>query len=129
MVNLKSIQDFISNKDIAVIGASTNKKKFGYIVFDHLRKLNYNVYPVNPDREEIDGVKCYKDISSLPSNVKTAVFITKPEVTEKIVNGLNENSNIKNVWFQQGAESKKAIDLIQKKGLKLIHGECIMMFT
>ena len=84
MITLKSIEDFLANHEVAVIGASDNKKKFGNIVLNKLKDNGYTVYPINPRLTEIDGIKCYPNIESLPETVKAAVFITKPEISEKI---------------------------------------------
>jgi uncharacterized protein len=129
MVPKKSIEDFKNNKEIAVIGASTNKKKFGYIVFNNLRQNNFNVFPVNPGKPEIDGVKCYADIAGLPSTVKAVIFVTKPEVTEKIAQQILENSMIEYLWFQPGSLNKTSLILTEKNNNKtIINGECILMF-
>jgi predicted CoA-binding protein len=125
---MKIINEFLSNKDIAVIGASTNKKKFGYIVFEALRKKQFNVFPVNPHNADIEGIQCYPDIFSLPKNVRAAVFITKPEITLNVVKQICNRGVIKYLWFQQGAEDKDAIAIAEQNGMKVIHGECILMF-
>ena len=125
---MKAIEEFLSIRDIAVIGASNNKKKFGYIVFDALQKKQFNVYPVNPKEENINGTKCYPDIFALPKHVKAAVFITKPEISLTIVKQICEKGIIKYLWFQQGSENKEAIIIAEKYGIKVVHGECILMF-
>ncbi len=128
MTSLKTIEEFLSNRDIAVIGASSNKKKFGNIVFDALQKKQYNVYPVNPKGENINGLKCYPDIFALPDNVKNAVFITKPNVTFTIVKQICDRGIIKYMWFLQGSENQEAIILAEQNGIKVVQGECILMY-
>ncbi|NTW32178.1 MAG: CoA-binding protein [Bacteroidetes bacterium] len=128
MVSINEINNFLGNKDIAVIGASRNKNKFGFIVFNALKEKQYNVFPVNPGIEEINGIKCYPDVQSLPKHIVSAVFITKPEVTEMVVAKLCELGNIQNLWFQQGSESNTAIETAKKYGKNVITGECILMF-
>lgn len=127
MATLKSVEEFISNRNIAVIGASANKKKFGYIVFAALCEKGINSIPVNPGQTEINGVKCIKDIADLPENVEAAVFITKPEITEKITKQICESGTIKHIWFQQGAESKAAVDMATKAGKNVVYNACILM--
>jgi uncharacterized protein len=129
MISLKAIDDFLQNKEIAVIGASADKKKFGNIVLRSLKERGFHVYPVNPGASNIEGIPCYPDIKSLPAIVKTAVFITKPEVTEIIVENICTEKTINGIWLQQGSESKKAIETAQNNGLNVISGECILMYT
>jgi predicted CoA-binding protein len=128
MISLKTIEDFLNNRDIAVIGASTNKKKFGYIVFEALQKKRFNVFPVNPGKETIIGVKCYPDIFALPDHVKAAVFITKPGISLSIVKQICKRGVITYLWFQQGSEKKEAIILAEQNGIEVVQGECILMF-
>jgi len=128
MVTIKAINNFISNKNIAVIGTSTNKKKFGYIVFKKLKNNNYNVFPVNPGLTEIEGVKCYPDVQSLPPEVTAVVFITQPEITAKIVVQLREIKNIAYLWFQPGSVNKETAVAEKDFGKNIIDGECILMY-
>lgn len=129
MITLKNIEDFLRNKEIAVIGASANKKKFGNIILRFLKVRGFNVFPVNPDVKEIEGIKCFPDTKSLPAIVKSAVLITKPEVTEIVIDNICEEKIITEVWFQQGSESNIAIETARKNGLNAINNECIIMFT
>jgi len=126
---LKFIEEFLSNKNIAVIGASSNKKKFGYIILDHLLKRDYNAVPVNPTAGEILGLQCYRNIESLPADFKAVVFVSKPEITEAITKQICNSNQIVYIWYQQGSVTKNTIDLAISSGKKVIHGECILMFT
>jgi len=128
MVTIKLIEDFISNKEIAVIGTSTNKKKFGFIIFDSLRKNHFTPFPINPNAAEIDGVKCYADVASLPASVKAVIFVTKPDVTDKIAADIKDNKNIEYLWFQPGSTNKTTIETVKTYGKNIIYGECILMF-
>lgn len=127
MVSLKSIEEFIAHKQIAVAGASRNSKKFGYILVRELTKKGITVYPVNPLADEILGIKCYHDIESLPSHVKAIIFVTKPEVTEKLVPEAIKK-DIKQLWMQKGAESINAIDYARLNKANVIFNHCILMF-
>ena len=128
MIPLKEIEDYLSNKDVAVIGASTDRKKFGNIVLRFLKKRGYNVFPVNPRVNEIEGEKCFAGINDLPANVNAAIFITKPEVTEKIIENIISGKTITHVWLQPGSENENAINKAKQNGLTIIFNECIMMF-
>jgi hypothetical protein len=43
------------------------------------------VYPVNPNETEVEGLKCYPDLASLPEPVHGVSIVTPPAVTEQIV--------------------------------------------
>ena len=61
----KNIEEFVSYKNIGLIGYSKNEKKFGNMAYNELIKRGYNVFPVNPSADEINGVKCYNNINNL----------------------------------------------------------------
>lgn len=123
----KDIDKFLSN-EIAVIGASRNKKKFGYQVLEELLNKNYKIYPVNPYTDNIMGKKCFKTIASLPPSVRNYLIITPKKQTDKIVNEiLNRGADC--VWIQQKSDTKEAISLLTDANITTIYGHCIMMFA
>jgi uncharacterized protein len=129
MVTMQNIERFLKNKEIAIIGASKDRKKFGNIVMRFLDKRGYEVYPVNPVSIEIEGKPSYLSVHDLPEKVKAAVFITKPDVSETILSEIINGKKIGHIWLQQGAENQNAVLSAEKVGLNIIHGECIMMFA
>jgi len=128
MVTMNSIQDFLSKKNIAVIGASRNAKKTGYMVFNHLRSLNYNVYPVNPNATEIDGVKCFPDFASLPEDTEAIIILVRRSLTEDVVKAAIARG-IRHIWMQLETETPEAIELCKNASINVIYKKCIMMFS
>ena len=128
MAALKSINEFISQKNIAVAGVSRKKQKFGNSIFTELTKKGYNVYPVNPHLDEYDGKKCYKEIASLPKEVSAIVINTKP-ATSKVLVEEAELKGIKNIWLQQGSADKDTIALSNQSNSNIITKECIIMYA
>jgi len=128
VVTKSKIEDFLSQQKIAVVGVSRNKKKFGNIVYKDLKKKGYQVFPINPNAEKIEGDPCFPVVEALPEKVEGLVIVTPPEQTEKILDN-SVKEGIKRVWLQQGAESDSAIKFCEEKNIDCFHGECIMMFA
>jgi uncharacterized protein len=126
MANLKQIEDFISATPIAMAGVSRNAKKFGQAAFKELRDKGLDIIPVNPQVDEILGVKAYRDVKSLPPEVKGLIIMTKKDQTAGIVRAAAAKG-IKNIWIQQMADSKEAIKELEGSDIKYITGECILM--
>lgn len=123
----EKIKRFLDKKNVfAVVGASRNPKKYGHQVYKDLKEAGYEVYPVNPNANEILGDKCYPDLKSLPKKPDVVDLVVPPEVTKKIVRECKE-LNIKRVWMQPGAESEEAIEFCEENGIEVIHGMCIMV--
>lgn len=116
-------------KKVAVVGATENRNKFGYIVLKDLVKKGFEVIPVSPKYDIIDGIKVCKDVSLLPEDTELLVFIVPPEV------GIVEfkkgyEKGFRKFWFQPGAESNEIIEY--SKGLKdaeVSFIKCIMVET
>ena len=126
MASLKQITDFLDNQPIALVGVSRNPKKFGYSVFKELKEKGMNLIPVNPEATEIMGEKSYQNITMLPSDVKGIIVLTKKDKTASIVREAKEKG-IKQIWIQQMADSKEALDELKSSDINFITGECILM--
>lgn len=68
---------FFNPRSVAVIGASAVPGKIGNVIVDSLvnHEFNGSVYPVNPGRKEILGVKCYPSLEELPEPPDLAVMV------------------------------------------------------
>jgi predicted CoA-binding protein len=128
MTAKSTVEAFLNQKTIAVVGASRSGKKFGNGASRELRKKGYRVIPVHPEAESIDGEKCYPSVGELPQEVGGVLIVVPPVETEKVVREASA-AGIKHVWMQQGAESTAAIEHCEREGMSLVHGECILMFA
>jgi len=126
-----TIEKFVSDKNIALIGVSSDKKKFGNMLLLELTKKGYTVFPVHPSLGEIEGIKCIPDIRILPGHVTNLILVVKPEITEQIIYQLKD-SPVKRVWMHKGAGagsgSAAAIEACKINGIEAVHGFCPMMF-
>jgi hypothetical protein len=128
MNSKKLIEDFLSEKDLAVVGVSRNNKKFGYIIYKDLKAKGYNVYPVNPNAANIDYEKCYPSLIALRGKVDAAILVVHPFATKEVVKDAY-SAGIKKIWMQTGSGSEEAIIYCKVKGMDVINDECILMFA
>jgi hypothetical protein len=119
------VNEALNKRIWAVIGATPRKEKFGYKVYKALKDHQYEVYPVNPFYDDIDGEKCYKDLSSLPKVPEVVDVIISPDKSEAFVREA-AMLGCEFIWFQPGAESDNLIKLSQDLGLKMISNVCAM---
>ena len=52
----------------AIVGASQDRTKYGYEVFETLMRQGHSVLPINPKYTQIDGQACYPSLPDLPHN-------------------------------------------------------------
>ena len=128
----KIIDAFVADKNIAVVGVSRDKQKWGHMLFSELRKKGYTVFPVNPKADEIEGVTCYPSVSMLPREVENVIFSVPASAAEEILAGMSSSGGVKRVWLHKGggagASSPRAIELAREKGLETVHDFCPLMF-
>ncbi len=128
MTTLNEIQKFLEPKKLAVAGASRDPKKFGGTIFKELKEKGFELYPVNPNADEIQGVKCFKTVAELPSDVIHLFIVTPKTESQEIVNAAVEKG-IKMIWMQQKSETPEAVKTAEDAGIQLIYNKCIFMFV
>lgn len=122
-----SIPFFPEVTSVAVVGASRDKEKWGYKVFKTVHQYqDLDVYPINPNAEEINGVKAYPTIKNLPKTPDLVISVVPPNITEKIVKQAKK-LGVKKIWFQPGSESKEAIKMAENAGMKVFHDVCMVV--
>jgi predicted CoA-binding protein len=127
MTEQEQIQQFLGGKRFAVVGASTDRSKYGNKVLRAYLQNNREAVPVNPGAEEVEGLPAYRDLTSVPGDVDGVSIITPPVVTEKVVQQAVDRG-VKNIWMQPGAESPAAIESAQRAGANVIAGgPCILV--
>jgi len=84
---------FFTPKTVAVIGATETTNSVGRTVLWNLVTSPFGgtVYPVNPKRPSVLGVKAYKSISEIPEQVDLAVIVTPPPSIPGIIRECGEN--------------------------------------
>lgn len=126
MTSLKQINEFIGAQPIAMVGVSRNPKKFGYAAFKELKEKGMKIVPVNPSTDQILGEKVYPTVAMLPSEVKGIIIVTKKEKTAEVIREAKQKG-IKQIWIQQMADSKEAMDELINSDINYITGRCILM--
>lgn len=122
----KRIADFLAQKKIAVVGASRRRYKFGNKILLDLECRGYQVYPINPLAEEIEGIPCFPNLLAVPDQLDGVVFIVPPVETEKVLKDVL-TAKIPRVWLQQGSESALALQFCEENDISVISGVCILM--
>lgn len=128
MNSKKIIDDFLLQKNIAVVGVSRKSKKFGNYIYRELKKKGYNLYPVNPNLTECQGDKCFPNLLLIPEKIDGVIISVSPKETEKVIVDAY-NAGIKKVWMQQGSQSEAAVEFCNKNGIDCISNECVLMFA
>ena len=132
----KNLQFLFSPKSIAIIGASQSPEKVGAIILKNIiaSKFTGKIYPVNPNAESINDLKCYPNVASLPEIVDLALIAIPSASVNQVLNEIGEKG-IKNVvvysagFKEVGSEGKiledSLIQISQKYELNLLGPNCL----
>ena len=123
---IDSLKD--KNNLIALVGASTDRNKYGNKILLDLLSKNYNVVPINQKECNIAGLKAYTKVQDLPSRPSIINFVVPPEIGLDITKELVEE-DYDHFWYQPGAESEDLTNFLTQKNKDFIDDKCIMVVT
>lgn len=125
------VQGFLSQKRIAVAGVSRNPREAANLIFRKLDGAGYDVVPVNPRADEVEGRPCYPDLTAIPNGVDGVVIATPPSAAQALVEQC-ATLGIRWVWmhrsFGEGSVSPAAVEWCRTHDIRVIAGACPMMF-
>lgn len=126
-----SVADFLRAKRIAVAGVSRSGNQAANAIFRKLRDSGYEALPVNPAAQQVEGVRSFPDLVSIPGPVDGLVIATHPKVSIDLVRQCVDRG-IGRVWFHrsfgQGSVSEEAVRECQARGIRCIVGGCPLMY-
>jgi predicted CoA-binding protein len=127
-VSSMTIDGFVSQPALALIGMSRSGKKFGNFAYRALKSKGYRVYPIHPYATAINGVRCYSHFADLPERVEAALVVVPAAQAVTVIREAAA-AGIRYVWLQQGSESPEVLRVCRDIGIDVISGECILMFA
>jgi predicted CoA-binding protein len=117
------------SKVVAVIGASSNRAKFGNKALRAFRAKGFTVIPVNPNEQEVEGAKTVASVLDIPGEVDMVTVYVPPAVGVRIMEDV-ARKGVKELWLNPGADDETVIDRARELGLEPIiacsivgHGE------
>jgi predicted CoA-binding protein len=131
MTRMENIQDFLAQKRFAFIGVSRQPKDFSRALFREFQTRDYDPVPVNPEAEEIEGVRCFAHLRDIEPPVESVLLMTSPTMTNLVLRECVE-AGVNLIWFYrgagQGALTEGAIQICEANRIRAIRGECPYMF-
>ena len=112
------IKKFYDLNNIAVVGMSKNEGSAAHYVPKYLVEHGYNVIPVNPTANEIQGRKSYPAVISVQEKIVIVDIFQPSEHVPAAVQDTLKNEGIKVIWTQEGIYSKEAEQMAMEKALK-----------
>jgi uncharacterized protein len=106
-------------KTVAVIGASTDRRKFGNKALRAFAQRGYTVYPINPHEKEIEGHPVYASVLDVPGPIDMATVYVQPEVGVRVMEDLAAKQ-VGEIWLNPGADGPEVVERAAELGLRTI---------
>lgn len=106
-------------KTIAIIGASTDRSKFGNKAVRAFVQRGYTVYPVNPKEPTVEGLPAFKSIGDVPERPNMISVYLPPPVLLKVLPEI-ANRGCDELWLNPGTESDEVLALAEKLKLNVV---------
>jgi predicted CoA-binding protein len=106
-------------RTVAVVGASSDRRKFGNKALRAYVAEGYRVIPVNPNEREVEGLRTYASVLDVPGPIDMATVYVQPDVTFTLLDEF-VRKGIPEIWINPGAESDAVIAESRRRGLHVI---------
>ena len=105
---------------VAVVGASRDRSKFGNIsVRAHLQQ-GYEVFPVNPHADEVEGLPAFESLSEVPAeNLDRVTVYLPPDLTLDLLDEIAEVEPAE-VWLNPGSSDEDVRARAEQLGIEII---------
>jgi hypothetical protein len=107
------------SKVVAVIGASTDRSKFGNKAVRAFASQGNTVVPIHPKEASIEGHKAYRSVLDVPGPIDMATMYLAPVLGMKVIEEVAQKG-IPEVWLNPGADSPELADRARALGLKTV---------
>jgi uncharacterized protein len=128
----EAVGEFLACRRLAVAGVSREGNLPANLIYRKLKEAGYEVYAVNPNASEVEGVPCYGNLAAVPVALEGVVVATPPGAAESLVWECVA-LGIPRVWMHRsvgtGSLSTEALELCRREGLAVIPGACPMMYV
>lgn len=106
-------------KTVAVIGASSDRSKFGNKALRAFRNNGYTVVPIHPSEKEVEGEPAYGSVLDYEGPIDEATFYVTPRVGEKVLDEISKKG-IAKVWLNPGADGANVVARAKALGLNAV---------
>jgi predicted CoA-binding protein len=120
-------------KTVAIIGCSANKYRTSYHIANYLKENGIRIFPINPNYDEVLGVKCLPTLHEIPEDITIDVVDIfrdsqyTADMVRQIIEWAEKTGQKPVIWTQLNVSSDEAKSLAEDAGFRYIKNECMMV--
>ena len=126
-----AVDEFLACRRIAVAGVSRKPEQPANLIYRKLRSLEYEVFPINPKAQEVEGDRAYLALAEIEPAPDAVVIATHPDATPEVAQQCID-AGIDRVWMHRfvgkGSVHPEAVERLREHGVTVIDGACPMMY-
>lgn len=107
------------SKTVAVVGASSDRHKFGNKALRAFKAEGYRVIPINPNAREVEGMATYASVLDVPERIDMVTVYVQPDVGLRLLPEF-EQKQIGEIWINPGADSAELLTEARRRKLNVI---------
>lgn len=105
---------------VAILGASSDRTKFGNKSLRAHLHGGYEVYPVNPKADRIEGLASYASLAAVPANQLDRISVYLPPAVGLRVLPEIAAAQAREVWFNPGSATPELLQRARALGVNAI---------
>jgi acyl-CoA synthetase (NDP forming) len=134
-----SLTPLFSPRSVAVLGASSDPTRISGRPIAYMKAQGFQggLYPINPNRTEVQGLKAYPSVADLPETPDVAIVAIAAEIAEQSITELAERGVKAAVMFTAGfaemdetgeAAQNRMVAVARKHGMRILGPNCLGVF-
>ena len=140
-MTIRNLDRLFAPRAVAVIGASARPGAVGHVVLSNMRSAGFTgtLMPINPRESDIDGLRAWPDVASLPQAPDLAIIATPPDTVPGLIGQLAERgcagAVVITAGFGEGGSAAGAqrrqamLDVARPALLRIIGPNCLGMLA
>jgi predicted CoA-binding protein len=106
-------------RTVAIIGASSNRQKFGNKALRAFANQGFTVFAINPNETAVEGYRTYPSVLDVPGTIDMATLYVPPDIGARVIEDI-ARKGIAEVWLNPGADGDEVIERARALGVNII---------
>ena len=115
------------SENVAILGATDDPTKYANMAQNSLRETGHTVFPVNPTKDMVDGLKAYARLEDIPERIDTVTVYVNPSILQGLTDDILA-VHPRRVIMNPGTEDEVVAQALEEHGIEVVRG-CTLVMT
>jgi hypothetical protein len=114
------------SENVAILGATDEALKYANRAQHNLQAAGHKVFPVNPNKDTVDGLQAYPSLKEVPERIDTVTVYVRPSILQELTDDIVAVSP-KRVILNPGTENPQVAEVLEEHGIQVVQGCTLVM--